>query len=89
MQMNKLCPKVPWKVAKCPCLTYVQSYNELLAMQMNELVSLSREGLFLMAPEEGQYTTAVNKDKSIHGDIRNCIYVSSLYKTWHIMSAPV
>lgn len=34
-----------------------------------------------MAPEEGQYTIAVNKDKSIHGDIRNCIYVSSLYKT--------
>lgn len=47
-----------------------------------------------MASEEDQYAIAVNKDKNIHSDIRNCFtnevshlmlksptYVSSLYKT--------
>ena len=47
-----------------------------------------------MASEVDQYAIAVNKDKNIHSDIRNCftnevshlmlkspIYVSSLYKT--------
>lgn len=45
---------------------------------MNELVSRSGERLNLMAPEEGQYATAANKDQTMYVDIIKLFYKLNL-----------